>query len=402
MKIVLTTFGSRGDVQPMLALALGLQAAGHGVRLAGPPEKADWARQLGCRYVPLGADVTACVDTMGAVYSLPDVIKFMFLVREGIKAQFRLLPGIVAGADLVVGASLVFALSSLAEAMGIAYRYIAFTPQLLPSSRHPFPALRGQGYPRWLNRMSWWMAKWMDKANLCRLINRYRLRLNLKAVDDAWRHILGPKVIVATDPAISGLPPDATAAAIQTGYMHLDQPDPGSDRLAAFLKAGPPPIYAGFGSMPEKSHTQALPLIVDAVRTVKRRVVISRFWDASSAFDSAEDIFFIRNYPHRHVFSRMAAVIHHGGAGTTATAAVSGRPQIVVPHVLDQYYWGHQIYRSHLGPKPIWRSRLKARHLAEAIEQAVSNGRMQQQARSVAEAIRKTDGVGTTLSALLS
>lgn len=402
MKIILATFGSRGDVQPMLALALGLQSAGHSVRLAGPPEKADWARQLGCRYVSLGADVTACVDSMESIDSLPDALKFMHHLRDNIKAQFRLLPDIVAGADLVVGSSLAFALSSVAEAMGLAYRYIAFAPQVLPSGWHPFPVFRWHGNPQWLNRLSWWVAKWMHKANLCRLINQCRLGLSLKPVDDAWRHILGHKVIVATDPAIAGLPPDTTAPAIQTGYMHLDQPDPESGSLAAFLEAGPAPVYAGFGSMPRNSQAQALPIIVDAVRAVKRRLVISKSWDTPSAFDAAEDIFFISNYPHRHVFPHMAAIIHHGGAGTTATAAVSGRPQIIVPHVLDQYYWGHQIYRNHLGPKPIWRSRLKIRHLAEAVELAVSDGRMQQQARSVTEAIRKTDGVGATLSELLS
>lgn len=401
MKIVLTTFGSRGDVQPMLALTLGLQKAGHSVLLAGPPEKADWARQLDCPYVPLGADVTACIDTMRSVYSFADIAKFMSLVREGIKAQFRLLPEIVAGADLVVGSSLVFALSSLAEAMGIAYRYIAFTPQLLPSGRHPFPAIRGQGYPRWFNRLSWRMARCTDKVNLNRLINQHRKRLGLKPLDDAWRHILGSRVVVATDRAISSLPLDSDQEAVQTGYMHLDLPDPQSEKLAAFLNAGPEPVYAGFGSMPKNVQIQAVSTVVQAIRSVKRRAVISRFWDAPSAFDQAdEDIFFIRNYPHRHLFPRMAAIIHHGGAGTTATAAASGRVQIIVPHILDQFYWGHQIEQGNLGPKPIWRTRLRARKLAEVIDEAVSGKRMQQNARSVAEAIRQTDGVGAAIAGL--
>lgn len=401
MKILMTTFGSRGDVQPMLALTLGLQKAGHSVLLAGPPEKAGWARQLNCPYIPLGADVTACVDTMRSVYSITDIAKFISLVREGIKAQFRLLPEIMAGADLVVGSSLVFALSSLAEAMGIAYRYIAFTPQLLPSGRHPFPAIRGQGYPRWFNRLSWRMARWTDKINLIRLINQHRKRLGLKLLDDAWNHILGPRVIVATDRAISVPPPDADLEAVQTGYMHLDLPDPESERLAAFLHKGPEPVYAGFGSMPKNLQIQAISIIVQAVRSANSRAVISRFWDMPSAFDQAGDIFFIRNYPHRHLFPHMAAIVHHGGAGTTATAAASGRPQIIVPYILDQFYWGHQINQGHIGPKPIWRSRLKVRKLAEAIDVAVTDSRMQQNAGSVAEAIRRTDGVGATISELL-
>jgi UDP:flavonoid glycosyltransferase YjiC (YdhE family) len=402
VKIVLTTFGSRGDVQPMLALALGLQKLGHSVLLAGPPEKAGWVRRLNCPYFPLGVDVTACVDTMGTVlFSFSAVMKFISMVRDGIRDQFRLLPEIVAGADLVVGSSLIFALSSIAEAMGIAYRYIVFAPQLVRSGGHPFPAIRGQEYPRWFNRLSWRMAGWTDKANLNRLINHHRNHLGLTPVNDAWLHIVGARMIVASDPAVSRLPEDGVPEAVQTGYMHLKLPDPESDRLTAFLNAGAMPVYAGFGSMPKIGQIQALPIIVEAVKSAGCRAVISKFWDTSSAFDRDGDIFFVRNYPHRSLFPRMAAIIHHGGAGTTATAAVSGRPQIIVPHVLDQFYWGHQIHQSHLGPRPIWRSRLKARKLAEAIEEAVSDSWFQQQAASVAGTIQRTDGVGTTISELL-
>jgi UDP:flavonoid glycosyltransferase YjiC (YdhE family) len=182
--------------------------------------------------------------------------------------------------------------------------------------------------------------------------------------------------------------------------MHLDLSDPESKKLATFLNAGSEPVYAGFGSMPKGIQIQAISTIVQAVRSQKRRAVISRFWEVTSAFDQDEDIFFIRNYPHRHLFPRMAAIIHHGGAGTTATAAASGRPQIIVPHILDQYYWGRQIHQGNLGPKPIWRTRLKARKLAEAIDVAVSDERMHQKAQSVAEAIRRTDGVGAAIAEL--
>jgi UDP:flavonoid glycosyltransferase YjiC (YdhE family) len=95
-------------------------------------------------------------------------------------------------------------------------------------------------------------------------------------------------------------------------------------------------------------------------------------------------VLFISKYPHLKLFPRMAGVIHHGGAGTTAAGAASGIPQIVVPHLLDQYYWGHQLYRSHLGPKPIWSHRMNARKLAAAIREILSNDLMRQKAKDVA------------------
>ena len=130
MKIVLATFGSRGDVQPMLALSLALKSKGHDVLLAAPPEKAAWAKQLRCPFHPLGSDVTAFIDAMENAHSLRSAIGFVSFLRNELNAQFDLLPKIMAGADLVIGSSLTFALSTLAESTGIEYRYIAFTLQL--------------------------------------------------------------------------------------------------------------------------------------------------------------------------------------------------------------------------------------------------------------------------------
>ncbi len=142
MKIALATFGSRGDVQPVLALSLALQSAGHQVLLACPPEKAAWARELGCPYQPLGSDITAFIDTMKNVHSIRTAIYFTRYLRKEFIAQFHIFPKIIAGADLVVGASLVGALSTVAESMGIPYRFIAFSPSMLPSGHYPNPLFK--------------------------------------------------------------------------------------------------------------------------------------------------------------------------------------------------------------------------------------------------------------------
>ncbi len=401
MRIVLATFGSRGDVQPMLALSLALKSAGHKVLLAAPPEKAQWAEKLGCPFRPLGSNVTAFIDGMKDAHSLASGIRFTSYIRKEIATQFDVLPGILEGADLAVGASLVFALATVADSMGIPYRYIAFTPQLLPSSYHPFVALRRHGLPGWYNRMTWKIARMLDSFNLTLILNRKRKQLGLRPIGDAWLHILGQHVIVASDKAIAEVPPDVGMGHTQTGYLHLEQPDEELPELEAFLRAGSAPLYAGFGSMPMQDQERTVSLVVEASRAAGRRAIIARFWDGPSGSPDEGDVFFIKGYPHLKLFPRMAAVIHHGGAGTTASSAASGVPQIVVPHVLDQYYWGHRVHTTRLGPKPIWRARLSSRKLAAAIEECLTNDEIRTSAESAARKIDRRKDLDMTVREVL-
>ena len=220
-------------------------------------------------------------------------------------------------------------------------------------------------------------------------------------LSDSWLYILGQDVIVASDKVVAEAPRDLEFRITQTGYMHLDQPEPSLPELEEFLNAGPPPVYAGFGSMPKLDQMGCVRMIVDAARSTGERVVISKFWDEPSEFSNADDVFLIKKYPHLDLFPRMKAVIHHGGAGTTATTAISGVPQIIVPHALDQYYWGHQVFRSQLGTRPIWRSRLTAQKIADAIEECVWNDRIIRNAKKVSAVIRQKDGLGMTVREIL-
>jgi UDP:flavonoid glycosyltransferase YjiC (YdhE family) len=401
MRVVLATFGSRGDVQPMLALSLALKETGHDILLAAPPEKAGWAEQMGCPFTPLGSDVTAFLDGMENAYSLSAAIRFIRFLRIEVVSQFDVFPSIIAGADLVVGSSLVFALSSVAESLGIAYRYIAFTPQILPSGFHPSPVFKHQGLPQCYNRMTWRASEILDGFNMTKLVNEQRSAIGLGPVQGAWQSMMGSRIIVASDRVISEVPQDVTLPYTQTGYMHLHQPDQHLPELEAFLDTGPPPVYAGFGSMPKHDQAKTVPLIVQAARNAGTLAVIAKFWDEPSEFSDAEDVFFIKGYPHLKLFPRMAAVIHHGGAGTTASSAISGVPQIIVPHALDQFYWGNQVFRSNLGPRPLWRSRLTIKRLTTAIQECLTNDLIRQKAQAAADTIRQQDSVEMTVGELL-
>jgi UDP:flavonoid glycosyltransferase YjiC (YdhE family) len=403
MRFVIATYGSRGDVQPMLALSLALLHRGHQVLLAAPPEKAGWAEQMGCPFYPLGSDLTAFTDNLDRVYSSRCLARSVLFLRRELKTQFEILPQIVAKADVIIGSSLIGAAPSIAQDRKIPYRYIAFTPQVLPSDYHPFPAFSSHHLPRWVNHMTWRIAKFVDRLNHTRLINLYRQKMGLKPIDDAWRHIIGDHVIVASDSVLAKVPNDVNIPwLIQTGYMHLKQPTQTSIALKKFIEKGPAPIYAGFGSMPKRDQIEGIAAIVKAVRLTGQRVVINRFWDEPTCFDNCEDILFIGKYPHLDLFRDMSVIIHHGGAGTTATAAFCGIPQIIVPHLLDQYYWGAKVQQLQIGPKPIRRSKLKASSLAKAIETCIFNPQFQNNAQKIARMIHQTDSLEETVETILN
>ena len=259
MKIVLVTYGSRGDVQPVLALALALQSAGHSVLLAGPPENANWAKGYGCPFAPLGNSVEAFLDSHLNAHGIKATLSFNLFLRREVINQFSELPDLIRHADLVLGAALVLGLPTVAASLNIPYRFIAFAPQVLPSSKHPYPLIRRQDLSPMLNRFSWHFARVLDRPNFQRLINQRRRELGLKPTRDVWEDLIGDHVIVASDPVIATVPADVHRTYTQTGYFHLEQQGKIGADVEAFLADGPPPLYFGFGSMPRKDQSALRP-----------------------------------------------------------------------------------------------------------------------------------------------
>ena len=143
--------------------------------------------------------------------------------------------------------------------------------------------------------------------------------------------------------------------------------------------------------MSTRAQEDLVALILASLKLTGQRGILSGFRFEESRFTNSESCIFIREAPHPQLFTRLAAVVHHGGSGTTATAARAGVPQIIVPHILDQYYWGERAYRCGLGPKPIRRYRLTADRLAKAVSETVSGQRYYDRASRFAEKIKKQD-----------
>ena len=187
-----------------------------------------------------------------------------------------------------------------------------------------------------------------------------------------------------------------------TGYWFLPDssiwtPPPA---LLDFLAAGPPPVYAGFGSMADRGSGKATELVVDGLRRAGRRGVLATGGGGLHASVPGDDLFVLEAAPHAWLFPRMAAVIHHGGAGTTAAGLRAGVPSIVTPFFADQFFWGRQVAARGLGPTPIPQKQLTAAKLAAAITTATGDAQIVHNARVMGARIRAEDGVGIAVKTL--
>jgi sterol 3beta-glucosyltransferase len=209
-------------------------------------------------------------------------------------------------------------------------------------------------------------------------------------------------MLSAYSPTVIPHPSDWPAHVHVTGYLFLDgQPDwQPSPELQAFLDAGDPPVSVGFGSMAGRNPEQLAGLVVDALARSGRRGILLTGWGGLRAARVPENVFVVDAAPHSWLFPRMAAVVHHGGAGTTAEGLRAGVPNVIVPFVFDQPFWGARVQTLGLGPQPIPQKKLTADRLAQAIDSVVTDPGMRRRASSCGKAIRAEDGVGNAVAVI--
>jgi vancomycin aglycone glucosyltransferase len=306
------------------------------------------------------------------------------------------------GADVIVGAGAQIGAPTVAAALGVPYVYVAYTPQALWSAQHPPFLIPIHGLPRPLNRLLWSMHAGIAGAAFGGPLNRKRRALGLPPIQDFSDHFFPRgRTILAADPELAPAAPDSPLAHPATGAWHLADERPLGAELERFLEAGPPPIYIGFGSMPDQQATQTTRLLVDAARAAGARLVLSRGWAGHGAGGPfGDDVLVVGPIAHAQLFPRVAACVHHGGAGTTGAAARAGRPQIIVPHIFDQFQWARWVHAAGLGPEPIPRPRLNTARLAQALRAAADRDTRERAAR-LGEQIRARDSISAGIAALV-
>lgn len=410
MKITIFAAGSRGDIQPCIVLGKGLQQAGYRVCLAAPQDFAGFVQEHGVDFRPLRGDVQQIMasdtgrtfmETGGAnpLKSIRAMRKMLGPVAlemaEDAYAACR-------GADAIICLGVLGAFGkSIAEALGIPVLNLEPTP-LLPTRAFPAPSWPIQrdlgGLHNYLSGVAMVTVIWLWYGPF---VNAFRKRLGLPAYSAASfrRALRSTPMLSAYSPTIIPRPADWPETVHVTGYFFLDthsdwQPP---SELKAFLEAGEPPVYIGFGSMAGRNPEQLARLIIEALAKSGQRGVLLTGWGGLRATLAPDNVFVLDAAPHSWLFPRMAAVVHHGGAGTTAEGVRAGVPGVIVPFLFDQPFWGARVKALGLGPDPIPRKQLTAERLANAISSAVTDRGMKQRASLCGQAVRAEDGAGNAV-----
>jgi vancomycin aglycone glucosyltransferase len=396
MHVLLSTIGSRGDVQPLVALALRLKALDQQVRLCVPPDFRDWIEKLGIRVTTIGPEVRrfAASRPMATQPHTPLAPEQRQQMADAtIVTQFETLTAAAERCDIIVAATaLQIAARSVAEKMQIPYVFAAYSPTVLPSPHHAPPALPplpGQTPPSTNDNRELW-ARDATRFNdlFGPALNAQRASLGLAPVRDVRSHMFGDCPWLAADPILGPWPDSGNACVFQTGAWILADERLLSRELQAFLESGEPPIYFGFGST--RAPRDFGQVILQAARALGRRAIVSQGWFDESLVDDPPDCLSIGDVNMHALFPRVAAVVHHGGAGTTTAAALAGTPQLIIPNHYDQHYWAGQVQR--LGIGTAHASAVPTRDsLTSALEQALEP-EIAARAKSVARTVRR-DGV---------
>jgi sterol 3beta-glucosyltransferase len=411
VRIVIPVTGSRGDVQPYIALGRGFQQAGYAVRIVTHTDFGPVILEHGLEFAPIGGSSRELHSSDAAHRMTNAGRNFRAYLRELVRLREPLMYELMArsaaacsDADLVVLAptTLLVGLSA-AERWELPVCITAFQPTA--PSRH-LPNCLFPEWPRWLpgrgayNAMTHILAGGCLWASLRPLINGARAEvLGLPPFP-----LLGPpKAFFERTPTLAGYsarvlprPPDWGDNQHVTGYWFLDSPS--SCRpptgLVDFLSAGPPPFCVGFGSMSDGDAEQATDVVCRALAATGQRAVLLTGWGALGPTRSSDRVFVAEAVAHDWLFPQTAGVIHHGGAGTTGAALRAGVPSLVVPFAGDQFLWGRRVAALGVGPRPIPRRKLSVERLAAALRSLAEDTAQRRRAAELGAAIRAEDGIG--------
>lgn len=411
MDIAVIGIGSRGDVQPYLALARGLRHVGHHVRLVAPPNFASLAQEYEVEFCSVGVDFQilldnerfkSVVESGKLMRSLPALRReFLTIIDDLFLATWQACQG----ADLVIATVIGPIGYSVAEKLQASYVEAAMQP-LTPTRAFPSPVvsprLRLGGAFNQLTHIFFEQALWqLYRANINRLRAQI-LGLAPHSLTGPLRYIRkrGILRLYAYSPHVVPRPADWPAMHQVTGYWFLPPPAPWQPppELCSFLEEGEPPIYIGFGSMMSRGPQHMAALVSEALLRTGQRGIVASGWGAlNSAIQHPDRILSVESLPHHWLFPRMRAIVHHGGAGTTGAALRSGVPSVVVPFGFDQAFWGHRVAALGVGPPPLPRSTLTAPQLADAIERTVNDARIRERAARLGTQIQAEQGTAQAI-----
>jgi len=404
MRIAIIAPGSRGDVQPYIALGKGLQNAGHSVRFVSHSNFELLVTSYNLEFWSFGNDVKDAVESH-EMRELTEKGNFLLLMarmaKEAQREALRFATGGLAAAQgmdiILTGMGGLYIGTAIAEKLDIplvqAY-VVPFTPtQELSSVLTP-------KLPTLLNRFSHQLTRqlmWQGFRSADSIARKQVLGIPAAPLFGPYdsKSVYDMPILYGFSPSVIPAPSDWNSNIHITGYWFAGEADDWQppSALLDFLQSGSPPVYIGFGSMSNRNPEQTADLIIQALSQAKQRAVLLSGWGGLQKTDLPESIFMIDSIPHSWLFPRVSAVVHHGGASTTAAGLKAGVPSVVVPFFGDQPFWGQRVADLGVGTKPIPRKKLTAERLANAIQEVVTNEDMRQRAAQLGKQIQTENGI---------
>jgi len=413
MRFTFIAPGSRGDIQPYVALGVGLVAAGHAVRIVTTVDHTELVASYGLELCPVDVDVRAELQADAVSASLESgshLRSFWQIAKIAARMAERMAHvGLEAceGADAIVtGFGGVFMAEAFAVRLGVPLVQ-AYNVPLTPTSAFPGALAPGLSFgprSRWLSQVLTRQGVWMllrSSGNAPRKKVLGMPSAPLFASSQRAGFAPGP-VLYGHSPAFLPHAPEWGDDVEVTGYWFADEPrdfspPPGLDD---FLAAGEKPVCIGFGSMSQRDPAATTRLVLDAVARSGKRAILLSNWGGLRASERPETIFQVESIPHAWLYPRVSAIVHHGGAGTTAAALRAGVPAIVVPFHGDQFFWANLVHERGVGPAPVPRTRLTAERLAEALVRATEDAPMAARSAALGARIREEKGISRAIAAI--
>lgn len=400
MRFVIATYGTEGDVRPLSALARTLMAAGHDVLLMADRATLGTAERAGIPVLALSGDIRGSVDAGTSITNVVardqrvgDMAKALAgIANASANAWMREILAAARGSDaLIVSGLAAFIGLSAAERLGIPGIGASFIP-MTETAAFPSPFLPPRSVPGFANRLSHRFVNAMIWRSFRRATEAARFEIcGLPPRRQGWtRH----PILYGVSPSLVPRPADWPANARICGQWRLPEPEYSPpESLLTFLSAGEAPLYVGFGSMVGFDRGKLLDSVVTAVQG--RRALFNPGWGGIDR-PLPPNFHVIGDTPHDWLFPKVSIAVHHGGSGTSHSAARAGVPSVVVGFAGDQAFWGDRLQRAGVAPRPLNGHRLDARDLAQRLQEA-DTASMRQRAAELRERMRPEQGLATAV-----
>ena len=414
MKITILTIGTRGDVQPLIALGLGLKQAGYTVKIVTHSIFASWIEGYGFEFAPVEGDPIGFLESEEGKQILEsgsNPIEFIRLFSQTISPFVdRLMSDIwqaCQSTDAIIAHSALFWTYDLARKLDVPYFLACYTPQTV-TTKYPVAMGSGKSTNGLLNYLSYPLSSLFLWQIFRKPVDRWlQSNLDLPARSFLKSPLFSMRkqqvlFLYAYSHYVLPKPQNWREKDYVTGYWFLDSATDWkpSEDLAKFLQAGSPPIYIGFGSMSNREPEKITNIVLAALERTNQRGIIATGWGGVSNADLPDSVLKIDSVPHDWLFPKCMAAIHHGGAGTTAAGLKAGVPTIIVPFFSDQPFWGQRVADLGIGTEPMEQKELTVDKLSTAIATVVSSHQIRDRATALGKQISSENGVENAVMAI--